>query len=103
VRKESGVPELQPVIDRFAPLFHVRKDAPPFLLVTGDREKELFGRYEENAYLWRMLKLVKHPDVTLHELAGFDHGQMAEPALPLLLRFVGSRSKQKQGAGPGSK
>jgi hypothetical protein len=50
-----------------------------------------------------MLKLVKHPDVTLHELAGFDHGQMAEPALPLLLRFVGSRAKQKQGAAPGAK
>ncbi len=103
VRKEAGIPELQPVIDRFAPLFHVRKDAPPLLLVTGDREKELFGRYEENAYLWRMLKLVKHPDVTLHELAGFDHGQMAEPALPLLLRFVGSRAKQKRGAGPDAK
>ena len=101
VRKEAGVPELQPVVDRFAPLFHVRKDAPPLLLVTGDREKELFGRYEENAYLWRMLKLVKHPDVTLHELAGFDHGQMAEPALPLLLRFVASRAKQKRTAAPG--
>ena len=103
VRKESGIPELQPVIDRFAPLFHVRKDAPPILLVTGDREKELYGRYEENAYLWRMLKLARHPDATLHELAGFDHGQMAEPALPLLLRFVESRAKKKHGAGPGGR
>ncbi len=96
-RKESGIPELQPVIDRFAPLFHVRKDAPPLLLVTGDREKELYGRYEENAYLWRMLKLVKHPDVALHELGGFDHGQMAEPAMPLLLRFVAGHGKSKSG------
>jgi hypothetical protein len=24
----------------------------------------------------------------LHELQGFDHGQMAEPAFPLLTRFV---------------
>ena len=102
VRKESGIAELQPLIDRFAPLFHVRKDAPPLLLVTGDREKELFGRYEENAYLWRMLKLVKHPDVTLHELGGFDHGGMAEPAMPLLLRFVAGHGKPKSQAGPGT-
>ena len=58
------------------------------LLVTGDREKELYGRYEENAYFWRMLKLVRHPDVTLHELQGFDHAGMAEPAMPLLVQFV---------------
>jgi acetyl esterase/lipase len=103
VRKESGIGELQPIIDRFAPLFHVRKDASPMLLVTGDREKELYGRYEENAYLWRMLKLVKHPDVTLHELQGYDHGQMAEPSMPLLLRFVESRGKPRQAAGTGAK
>jgi hypothetical protein len=29
-----------------------------------------------------------HPDVTLHELDGFDHGGMATPAFPLLLKFV---------------
>jgi hypothetical protein len=50
-----------------------------------------------------MLKLVKHPDVTLHELAGFDHGQMAEPSMPLLLRFVESRGKPRQSAGTGAK
>lgn len=88
IRKEQGLGELQPLVDPLAPLYHVRKNAPPMLLVTGDREKELFGRYEENAYLWRMLKLAGHPDVTLHELQGFDHGKMAEPALPLLLRFM---------------
>ncbi|MCK7529150.1 MAG: hypothetical protein MZV64_72150 [Ignavibacteriales bacterium] len=31
-------------------LYHVRKDAPPLILITGDRELELLGRYEENAY-----------------------------------------------------
>jgi hypothetical protein len=34
-----------------APLYHVRKDAPPLLLITGDRDLELLGRYQENAYL----------------------------------------------------
>jgi hypothetical protein len=71
-----------------APLFHVRADAPPVLLITGDRTLELFGRYEENAYHWRMMKLSGHKDIELHELKGFDHGGMVEPSYPLLLDFV---------------
>lgn len=88
VRAEQGIDGRQPIIDDMAPLFHVRKDAPPLLLVTGDRDLELLGRYEENAYLWRMMQVVKHPDTELFELEGFNHGQMAVPAHPLLLRFV---------------
>ena len=94
IRKEQGIKETQPVIDTFAPLNHVRKDAPPILLITGDRELEMLGRYEENAYMWRMLKVVEHPDVRLHELGGFDHGGMAAPAFPLLLKFVDHVTKK---------
>jgi len=92
IRKQRGIPETRPIVDDLAPLFHVRKDAPPLLIVTGDREKEMMGRYEENAYFWRMLKLVGHQDVVLHELGGFDHGGMAEPAFPLVLKFVRSHA-----------
>jgi acetyl esterase/lipase len=88
IRGERGIPDKQPVVDDMAPLFHVRGDAPPILLITGDREQELLGRYEENAYLWRMLKVNGHPNARLVELQGFDHGQMAEPAFPLLVRFT---------------
>ena len=88
IRKEQGIPDTQPVINEFAPLNHIRKDSPPILMITGDREQELLGRYEENAYAWRMLKVIGHPDVTLHELGGYDHGGMAKPAFPLLLKFV---------------
>jgi acetyl esterase/lipase len=88
VRAERGIDGKQPIIDDMAPLFHVRKDAPPLLLITGDRELEMLGRYEENAYLWRMMQVVEHPDTELFELDGFNHGQMAVPAHPLLLRFV---------------
>ena len=88
IREERGMGEKQPLVDGFAPLYHVRKDAPPMLLVTGDREKELMGRYEENAYFWRMMKLNGHPDVTLRELEGFDHGGMPEPAFPLVLECM---------------
>ncbi len=88
IRDERGIKETQPIIDDLAPLFHVRKNAPPILLITGDREKELMGRYEECAYFWRMMKLTGHKATTLHELDGFDHGKMPEPAFPLLVKFV---------------
>jgi acetyl esterase/lipase len=88
IRRERGIEETRPVIDDLAPLYHVRRDAPPVLLVTGDRNRELLGRYEENAYLWRMFREVQHPDVELLELQGYDHGAMVKPAFPLLLRFV---------------
>ena len=32
VRKEMGIPKTQPLVDSFAPLYHVRPDAPPILL-----------------------------------------------------------------------
>lgn len=97
IRGENGMPPLQPTIDKYSPLYFVRADAPPILLITGDREKELYGRYEENAYLYRMLKLVGHKLTTLYELQGFDHGGMAVPAFPLLLNQVDMLSKQITG------
>lgn len=92
VRKESGIEGTQPVIDEMAPLYHVRKDAPPLLLITGDRELEILARYEENAYLWRMMQVIEHPETTLYELDGYNHGQMAGPAFPLLVRFIESHT-----------
>lgn len=88
VRAERGIKDTQPIIDDLAPLYHVRKDAPPLVLITGDRSLELLGRYEENAYLWRMMGLAGHRETKLYELQGFDHGGMPEPAYPLLLRVV---------------
>ncbi len=90
VRAERGIDGKQPIVDDLAPLFHVRNDAPPMLLITGDRDLELLGRYEETAYFWRMMQEVDHPNTELFELEGYDHGGMAEPAHPLLLKFVRS-------------
>ncbi|MDI1306094.1 MAG: alpha/beta hydrolase [bacterium] len=87
IRKERGIPETQPVIDELAPLFHVRADAPPLLLITGDRELEMLGRYEENAYLMRMMKIAGHKETKLYELDGFGHN-MTEPAFPLVIKEV---------------
>lgn len=87
IRKENGIPEKQPTIDTFAPLYYVRADAPPLLLITGDRELEMLGRYEENAYMARMMKLNGHKQTKLYELDGYGHG-MTEPAFPLLVNEV---------------
>ncbi len=92
-RKQRGISELQPLIDSEAPLYHIRKDCPPILLICGDRERELLGRYEENAYCWRMLKLVGHPEVHLYELDGFDHGSMARPAHFIALEYIKNASR----------
>ncbi|MBK8054776.1 MAG: alpha/beta hydrolase [Saprospiraceae bacterium] len=94
IRKERGIKDTQPTIDDMAPLYHVRAGAPPLLLITGDREMELLGRYEENAYLARMMQLTGHTSTKLYELQGFDHGNMPEPAFPLLLREVRDISKK---------
>ena len=87
-RDMRGMSNLQPLVDRYAPLFHVRDCRPPLVLITGDRELELFGRYEENAYMWRMMKLNGHEETYLYELDGFDHGAMAEPAFHILHQHI---------------
>ncbi|QDT09948.1 alpha/beta hydrolase [Stieleria marina] len=92
-RKSRGIDGKQPIVDEMAPLFYVRKDCPPILFITGDRELEMLGRYEENAYMWRMMQVVGHDDAELMELDGYNHGQMADPAFPLLLRFIEKHSK----------
>lgn len=94
VREERGLDGKQPIIDELAPLYHVRTDASPLLLITGDRELELLGRYEENAYMMRMMKVVGHKETTLYELDGYGHGITA-PAFPLLLKEVERIKKKK--------
>lgn len=91
IRDERGIPGTQPVVDALAPLFHVRPDAPPLYLITGGRELEMLGRYEENAYMYRMMKVAGHQQTYLYEMDGFDHGGMAAPAFDLTLRILKER------------
>lgn len=96
VREERGIKDTQPIIDQYAPLFHVRGDAPSLILITGDRNLEMLGRYEENAYMMRMMKVAGHEQTILYELDGFNHGGMAIPAYPLLLNEVKRIVKKKK-------
>ncbi len=84
VRKMQGIPPLQPTIDRWAPLYWVRGNCPPLLLTCGDRELELYGRYDENQYLERMMKLAGHKHTWLYEIGGHGHNDMIAPSFLIL-------------------
>lgn len=83
IRKERGLPVDVPIIDKYAPSNNVRKDASPMILITGDRKLEMLARYEENAHLYALLKALGQ-EVTLYEMEGFDHGDVAAPACILI-------------------
>ncbi|MBO6067652.1 MAG: alpha/beta hydrolase [Bacteroidales bacterium] len=90
-RQQHGGSEYVPTIDDTSPIAHVRADGPPYVIVSGDRELELYGRYEENAYMWRMMKLIGHEQTFIYELDGYSHNAMAEPAFYILRQYVKRR------------
>jgi len=93
VREEMGITDKNKVIvDSMAPLYHVRNNAPPYIIITGNRDLELLGRYEENAYMARMMKLTGHTNTIIYELDGYGHN-MVEPGFPLLLKFVNEQTE----------
>ncbi len=92
-RSMQGLGPLQPTVDSLAPLYHVRGDAPSMLILSGDREEELYGRYEETAYFRRMLLLAGHRDVEFHEFEGFDHNDMCAPGHAILMKYIRRRQE----------
>lgn len=97
-RAAMGMKTTQPSIDQYAPLFYVRPDAPPLVIISGDREMELLGRYEETAYLWRMMKVSGHTQTYLYELDGYDHASMADPAFHILKNHIRSILRARETA-----
>lgn len=92
IKKERGLPIEIPYIDNYAPLAHARKDIPPTLLITGDRRLELPARYEENAHLDAILRVLGNKEITLFELQGFDHGAVYAPGCYLILDWIKKHS-----------
>ena len=97
-RKELGIPDTQPLVDDMAPLAHVRPDCVPMLILSGDRELEMLGRYEENAYFWRMMRVAGHRDVQLLEFDGFDHGKMPPAGHFVAVRYIRERLRARENA-----
>jgi acetyl esterase/lipase len=91
IRKERGIPETQVVVDDLAPLYHVRADAPDYVMITGDRDLELLGRYEENAYMWRMMQQAGNTRAVLHEIKGAGHSSMVDRGMRILIEYLKAR------------
>lgn len=87
-RNLQGIPALQATVDEYAPLTYVRGDASPIHIISADREKEMNGRYEEQAYFWRMLRLSGLHNSYLYELEGYDHGSMCSPGLEMTRKII---------------
>lgn len=88
VRKAHGLSAITPMVDDTAPLYYVRKLPMPFVLLSGDRELELYGRYEEQAYFWRMMQLHGNNQCLLYEMDGYDHGNMPEAGHKIMVRLI---------------
>ena len=93
VREEMGIPITKPFVDKMSPLFHIGPDTPPYIMITGDRELELLGRYEENAYMQRMMLVVGNEKSELYEIEGYGHN-MVYPSIPILLKRVNEISEK---------
>ncbi|MDZ4404412.1 alpha/beta hydrolase [Prosthecobacter sp.] len=90
VRKEQGIEpsKFRPTIDQFAPLYHVRKDAPPTLCITGGWGVDMLMRAEENLYFVSMMKLVGHKDIRHIVIEGADHGRCGKECWPHVTKFI---------------
>jgi acetyl esterase/lipase len=94
IRAERNLPQAIPVIDRYAPIYNVRKDTPPIYLITGDRHLEMAARYEENAQLDAVLREDGNTHTHLFELQGFDHGGMYAPGCLLMVNYIHRQTKR---------
>lgn len=96
IRNEMALNPKVPLVDQWAPLNLIRKDAPPMMLVTGGRDLEIPNRYNENALFYSALKNIGDNNVTLYELNGFDHGTMVDPACFLILHYLKAWEKARE-------
>jgi pimeloyl-ACP methyl ester carboxylesterase len=82
VRKERGVVDSRLLVaaDEAAPIFYLRKDTPPILLILGDNDWP--ARLEENQYFAAALKKVCHNEqVSLVVVPDRDHGTIVAKCL----------------------
>jgi acetyl esterase/lipase len=74
VRQERGLPKDDVIADEAAPIHFARKDAPPMLLLMGD--KVWPARLEENAYFAAILKTKKNRTTSLVIVPDRTHGSI---------------------------
>lgn len=91
IRAERGLPMDIPLVDGYAPLAHIRKDAAPILLLVGQSELELACRTAENYYLYEALRSVGNQTTEYYSFPGSNHDTVREPAAYVMMRHMGVR------------
>jgi acetyl esterase/lipase len=93
VRAERDLGKFTVTADAAAPVFFVRKDTPPMLVLYADHD--MAARAEENAYLVALLQGAGNQGVTGAMIANRTHGSIAgkladgrDPARRALLDFI---------------
>ncbi len=94
IRAERGIKDQNVITaDEAAPINHLRKDTPPWLILFGD--KDWPGRREELLYFISMMKVVGNQKVQYQQIDDRTHGsivgKMPEPGDPgaaAIIRFV---------------
>jgi acetyl esterase/lipase len=85
IREERSLDKRHRIADEYSPLYYTRGDAAPLFLITGDRNLEIKGRYEESALLNAYMKSMNDSCSQLFELQGFDHVSVAGPACYIIV------------------
>lgn len=95
VRVEQGIEpsRFRPTIDRFGPLYHVRKDAPPTYCITGGWETDMLMRAEENLYFVSMMKLVGHTQIEHFVIEDADHARCGKECWPHVIKYIEGQLK----------
>jgi acetyl esterase/lipase len=93
VRQERGIGKFTITADQAAPVYFIRKDTPPFLVLYADHD--MVGRAEENAYFVAMMKGAGNQRITGKLIADRTHGSIAgriaedgDPARLAILEFI---------------
>lgn len=93
VREERGIGKYTVTADEAAPVYHLRKDSPPFLVIYGDQD--LPARADENEYFIEMMKAAGNKTITGLMVKDRTHGTIAseiaakgDPAREAMLEFM---------------
>jgi acetyl esterase/lipase len=81
-------PQYRPLVDAYAPLYHVKGELPPICLITGGRAIEWKGRVEENELLAACMRHSGNRLVEFHEMGGLDHGTVGQGAMHIIPGFI---------------
>lgn len=79
-------------VKRANPITYITKDAPPFLIMHGDKDRRV--PYNQSVLLYNALKQA-NVEVTMYKIQGAGHGGFSQPAiLKTVQRFFDSHLKR---------